>query len=390
MSICVYIINEHGDRYYAKTKAKKEKVMKKIICFVLITIMTVSLMISVSAAAADYDIKNDGDLLYEVDFGASGEYAFIDGRGENWNKTNPVVSEDGKSVTIEYTDEVGSGENKGRARFSTDKLSAFDVKGRSYTVTFTIESDAYVGVMLDGNTGFVINPSLNTTTVGQAQYRKSLGSDRVYNGTGNYKQTYAIEIQCDTEKNTNNSGVDAYFPTVYNLYVWNELNENWSLARELNPEMANKFEWEEDYEYFYIAFTRYSTDSNGFDETGAPVTTTVSDMKIYKGLLDEESKGPSAVIEVQEPEEEPEPDEDTDGDANGSGATDNSGNKQDPAKDPEANAPDTKAPETSTPETEPAAKKWLLGCGASVAMSGVALASTCAAMLALKRRRKDD
>ena len=365
--------------------------MKKIICFALVTIMAVSLMISVGAAAADYDIKKDGDLLYEVDFGATGEYAFVDGRGENWNKTNPQVSADGKSVTIEYTDEVASGENKGRARFSTDKLSAFDVKGRSYTVTFTIESDAYVGVMLDGNTGFVINPSLNTTTVGQAQYRKSLGGDRVYNGTGNYKQTYAIEVQCDTEKNTNNSGVDAYFPTVYNLYVWNELNENWSLARELDPEMANKFEWEEDYEYFYIAFTRYSTDTNGFDETGAPVTTTVSDMKIYKGLLAEDAKGPSAVIEVtEEEEEEPDPEE---GEEN-SGTTGNSGTTQTPNTNTETKPAETKAPETQEPTAtltpEPSTDKGLFGCGASVAMSGVALVGTCAAVLALKRRKNED
>ncbi len=49
--------------------------------------------------------------------------------------------------------------------------------------------------------------------------------------------------------------------------------------------------------------------------------------------------------------------------------------------------PETSAPETSAPETEPAAKS---GCGASVAMSGVALVGTCAAVLAIKRRKNED
>ena len=70
---------------------------------------------------------------------------------------------------------------------------------------------------------------------------------------------------------------------------------------------------------------------------------------------------------------------------------DGSNSADDPFDDgytPETKAPETetKAPET-TPETEPEANK---GCGGSIAMSGVALIGTCAAMLALKRRKNED
>jgi len=54
---------------------------------------------------------------------------------------------------------------------------------------------------------------------------------------------------------------------------------------------------------------------------------------------------------------------------------------------PETKAPETSAPETNAPETESAAKK---GCGASLAMTGVALVGACAAMLAVKRRKNED
>ena len=76
--------------------------MKKIICLALITIMTLSLVISVGASVADYTDAEDGDVLYEVDFGATGAYKFIDGRGDGWNLIDPQVSADGKSVTVQW------------------------------------------------------------------------------------------------------------------------------------------------------------------------------------------------------------------------------------------------------------------------------------------------
>ena len=372
--------------------------MKKFLCLALVIIMTASLAMSVGAAVSvpAYDSVEDGTLLYEVNFASKsgskdGVSEFIDGRGDNWYSVNPQVSADGKAVTVQYTTTEAAGTDKApeedgsraRARYASQKMSAFKTAGNSYTVEFTIDSKAYVGVMLDGNTGFIINPALNSTSVGQAHKMTNMPVE-VYDGTGASKQTYAIEMTCSAELSKSFDGsVDVYAPTVYRLLVKDEVNNNWRLVREITDEKElSRFEFEEGYDYFYFAVTRYGDDVLNYDTLGTPVTSTVSDVKIFKGI-DFLEKGESAIIEEEEEENT-----NTENGENGENAG-NSVDVQD-IPSPEDFAPPTAvttAPETTEAETEAEAKS---GCGASVSYAGIALVVACSAGLAVKTKKKED
>ena len=277
----------------------KAKTMKKALSLFLAVLMIALAipftLLTVSAASTSYDSANDGDVLYEVNFNGDSTYNPIDGRG-SWYKTNATPSNDGKSVTVQYTTDKRDGATVtlNRARFCSEAMTAFPVNGRSYTIEFTIDSKADVGFMLDGNTGFVINPSLNRTSIGQSDWRSALADYEVYDGTGNSKQTYAIELECSNTL----TGVK-YYPTVYKLYV-QQGDGTWKLIREVGgnvtvggsnngKEMASIFEWEyysanENYAYFYLSINRYGADENNFDANDNPVTSTVSDVTIKKGI----------------------------------------------------------------------------------------------------------
>ena len=350
--------------------------MKKLLSLALVIIMTASLMIAVGASGTDE--PQNGDLLGTVDFSGSN---FTDGRGSHWNKTNAQVSDNGDSVTVEYTDDKRNDgdENRGRARYGSDKMSAYKTAGNSYTVEFTIDSKAYVGVMLDGNTGFIINPALNSTSVGQTNVMDNMDFE-TYDGTGESKQTYAIEMTCSSETSKNYDGTfDVYAPTVYRLFVKDETNNNWRLVREITDTAElSRFEFEAGgYDYFYFAVTRYKDDECNFDaeNDNAPVKSTVSDVKIYKGI-DFITKGESAVITDEE--------DDLGGDDGSSNNT-----TTPPANDNKnTETTDTKATETTAAtETEAVEEK---GCGGVIGGVGVALVSALAAGVAVKSRKKKE
>ena len=245
----------------------------------------------VPAQYTAYENANDGDLLYAVDFGATQEgFVFSDSTSMHWNRINPIVSSDGSAVTVDYTYLTMNGEAKGRARFNS-QFDAYKVGGRAFTVEFTLDSTVPVGIQLDGAHGFVINPSTNTTSIGEYKNYTALGGEETYDGTGASKQTYAIELECASELAKNKGGYDAYYPIVHKLYVKNETNNTWELIRELPADMAYWFEWETDeWDYLSLAIARY-TDSG--------VTSTVSDVNIYKGInvLDEISASSSIYLQ---------------------------------------------------------------------------------------------
>lgn len=351
--------------------------MKKLLSLALVIIMTASLMIAVGASGTDE--SQNGALLGTVDFNTG----FTDGRGSHWNKTNAVVTDEGKTVTVEYTDTKrnSNDENRGRARYGSDKMSAYKTAGNSYTVEFTIDSKAYVGVMLDGNTGFIINPALNSTSVGQTNVMDNMDFE-TYDGTSASKQTYAIEMTCAAETSKSYDGsLDIYAPTVYRLFVKDETNNNWRLVREITDTAElSRFEFEAGgYDYFYFAVTRYQDDECNFDaeNNNAPVKSTVSDVKIYKGI-DFITKGESAIIIAPEGEE------------NGSNntpttpSTDNNTNKN---KDKNSN---TKTQNTETETNAETEAETTKGCGSVIAGVGVTLVSACAAGFVIKGRKKKD
>ena len=351
--------------------------MKKLLSLALVIIMTASLMIAVGASGTDE--PQNGDLLGTVDFSGSN---FTDGRGSHWNKTNAQVSDNGDSVTVEYTDDKRNDgdENRGRARYGSDKMSAYKTAGNSYTVEFTIDSKAYVGVMLDGNTGFIINPALNSTSVGQTNVMDNMDFE-TYDGTGASKQTYAIEMTCAAETSKSYDGsLDVYAPTVYRLFVKDEANDSWRLVREITDSAElSRFEFESGgYDYFYFAVTRYGDDEYNFDSENdnAPVKSTVSNVNIYKGI-DFITKGESAIVVPPE-------DENNAGDppiTNPSGGNTNNNND----KTTNTEKQDTEA--QTEAQTEAEAQK---GCGSVIAGVGAALVSACAAGFVISNRKKKE
>ncbi len=231
-----------------------------------------------------YENAEDGDLLYSVSFNASESgFRFSDGTATdsngNWSKTNAVTSADGKSVTIKSTtSNSGSGT---KAKYWT-KFTEYTVGGNSYTMVFTLDSTVPVGIILDCGAGFVINPSTNTTWIGRYAQKNGVAGEKTYDGTANSKQTYAIELSNAATTEKNHGNLDAYYPTVYKLYVQDDIAGTWTLVREVLPEQAHWFEWEAEggYDSLYMGFARY--DGNSTTES------TVSNVKLYKGndLLD--------------------------------------------------------------------------------------------------------
>lgn len=264
-----------------------KKTMKKILCLALVLMMTLpfaAFPVNADSAYKTYDEAEDGDLLYAVNFnGTSGFYSPSDG-ADGWNKTNKSVSNDGSAVTVQYTNANPKGTDKERARFY-GAISSYKINGKAYTVEFTINSTVPVGVHLDGGTGFIINPSQNKTWIGQSKSLTTLGKAQEYDGTGNSTQTYAIELKGgNTLEQKGNSDYDVYPAEVYKLYV-KQSDGTWKLIREVDNEHLNYFDWASGDEFFYLSINRYRVfDTWNLDAGDASATSTVSDMKIYKGI----------------------------------------------------------------------------------------------------------
>ena len=360
------------------------KKLKKLLCMMIAILMMASLAaVCVNAEAVDYDDAEDGDLLYELNFNGDEGFAPVDGRHSNWNSTDAQVSADGKSVTVTYTgknEDEPDGKSKSRARFA-GVLEDYTVPGKSYTVEFTVQSDVRVGIMLDGGCGFVVNPKSKYTWIGAYGDWTKIATYESYKGYGSDSNTdtYAIEISFGDQMSKDNEGHDCYAPEVYRLYV-KDTNGKWTLIRELEPYQAEFFDWEISggVEYFELDFAIVRYNAEQTNTEGSPTLSTVSDVKLYKGINFIEVN----EIEEEEPEEEEE-EQEQEQENNGSGnngASNNAGNNSKPAPTPV----ETDAPET---EAKPEAK---VGCGASIAMSGVALVSACAAMVAIKCKKKDE
>ena len=380
----------------------------------------------VKKAPADiYAEAEDGDLLYEVNFNDmtwSDDYY----NSDNWN-TYYNVSEDG--TTVRHLIHKGSafGATNRRAMWGgiadEERFSLND--GNKYTITFDalFGKDAYnvygIGIQVDGDNTLVIDGfglsywyAWNTRKVNKSDdgaYKWNYYTDK----DKTEKQSFAVEVDSENETMT--------------LYVADSAGEYFKV-REMTYDGADIAG--------ALVCRIYTTRVNADKTLDSKCWSEISDLTIYKGL----------VAETLEPPTEPETPDDDNTDDNGgttppagddntgdnggttppagddntgnnggttppagddntgdnSGTTpptgdDNTGNNggttppadDDSAgnEDPETNAPDTSAPETAAPETEPAAKT---GCGASVAMSGVALVGACAAVLAIKRRKNED
>ena len=377
--------------------------MKKILSIVLVILMTASLMAIFATAATptykSYADAQDGDVLYEVDFGATDPaFAFMDGHAKGvWYKTGAVVSGDGKSVTFQHTTEnlkytdptEAANQTKGRAKFWT-QLTEYPVAGKSFTIEFTLESAAPVGIYLDCGAGFVINPAENTTSIGEYSNATRIAGKEVYAGTFEAKQSYAIELCVTDTLAANRSNYNTYFPTLYKLYVKDEATNSYRLVRELDLAKANWFEWEpnpgkplsEGWECLYVNAVRFD-DNYTRDDIGNPIKSTLSNMVIRKGvdLLEISEVVPPADTEPETPEDTGTTPEDT-------GATETEPKETQNVPNPDDFAPPkpvTNAPETDA-QTEPAEG----GCASSIAMAGIAVVTVTATGIAVVSSKKKE
>ena len=260
--------------------------MKKIICLALTLLMVVP-MLSMAVGAntpayVEYANAQDGDLLYQLDFnGTAGFFEPGDSRGTGWNYSNFQPSADGKSATFNFTTSNEAGENKSRSRFA-GSFEKYTTIGTSYTLEFTLDSTAPVGIALDGGGCFIIQPTTNSTWIGRYGNWGIIGKQKVYSGSNEQVQTYAIELSFPTTTATNWNNKEAYNPTVYRLFVKNA-EGTWDLVREVPVDATIQFDWEVEYAYLDFAAIRYN-DNFKTDGDGNPVTSTVSDVKLYKGI----------------------------------------------------------------------------------------------------------
>ena len=255
-----------------------------------------------ASSAVAYDDAEDGDLLYELNFNGDDIFSPRDGDGK-WNKTDAVASADGKSVTVTYTDEVTiepeeeDRKSWGRARYH-GVLEGYSVIGNSYSLEFTVQSDVRVGIMLDGFNGFVVNPKDKYTWIGSYGNWAKIANWESYKDyapcSDTNTETYVIEIAFSDTMSKDNNGADCYAPTLYKLYV-KGADGKITLIREVESYATNMFDWEIDNgtEYFELDFSIIRYHSEQYD---AP--TTVSDVKLYKGIGLYEVKMP--IIEDEE------------------------------------------------------------------------------------------
>ncbi|MBE6535394.1 MAG: hypothetical protein E7677_02065 [Ruminococcaceae bacterium] len=286
--------------------------MKKRISRILAVLLTICMLplpfaaLPASAAVAvDYDDADDGDLLYTVDF--SGDSVFKS-PGSSW--AGATVDTTQTSVTM-YTKSDSKRISRGSA-WGAD-LKGYTVLGKAYTTVFTLtasDSDEEIGFLPCDWAGFVIAPGQNKykfvttkhSTNDQGRYEGEITSG-TYNGTGALTQTYAVEFKVSgTEANPS---VDAY-----NLYV--KSDDTWMLVCALTDEQMDEsyFDWfyyysgvyEEDFTMrFYRRY--YKLDSSGFTTSTQDLTqqgiVTVSDAKVYKGLISDLNQPQNSKIYYQ-------------------------------------------------------------------------------------------
>ena len=357
-----------------------KKTIKKILALALVLIMTLPLVaVAVSATAPTYKSyaeATDGELLYEVNFnGTAGFFEPTDGRGAGWNDSAAQVSADGKSVTIKYTDDNTDGEeSKGRSRF-TGELNSYSIIGTSYTITFTVDTIARVGIALDGGAAVVLEPTANTTSFGRYGNWTNIAGKEQYTGTGNSAQTYAIEISFPTVTNKNYNEIDSYSPVVYKLYVLDETTNEWVLIRTVAEAQAIGFDFEAGYPYLDIAIIRYH--DKIADGDGNPATATVSNMTIYKGIDILAKKEEAPVTPDNNGGNENAGNENTENESTGDTTT---------TEPPKSYAPPKAVTEAAT-EAQTEVVFEATGCGATLAGTGLVLASSCVAAIAINHKK---
>ena len=273
-------------------KKKFSKILAVLLTVCMLPLPLTALPAS-AATAVDYDDAVDGDLLYKVDF--TGDSVFNNPKG-GWASATVTTSQ----TSVVMSTKSSSG--RLGSVWGAD-LKGFTILNKSYTVVFTLEAsddDERIGFLPDDWAGFIITPGQNAyefITTKNDGYEDSNSEGRyegvitsgTYEGTNSLKQTYAIEFK--TSGTESDPSVDAY-----NLYV--EMDGEWVLVCSLTDAQMDEsyFDWfyydndvyEEDLtmrfyrRYYKLNSSGYTTSTRDETQKG---TVTVSDAKVYKGLV---------------------------------------------------------------------------------------------------------
>ena len=268
------------------------------------------------AVAGGYLDEDDTDSptneikpLYTVNFNGDSNMAKL---VQGWDGFGYVESEamaasaDGSSVTLKVA--------SGKWANASSQLNGLGIQNGAYTFVFTVtasDNNEEVGLLLDHQTGFVVNPGQNTFRyTSHLNGGSTLIETTEYNGTGALTQIYAVEVEGEGEGSVNGQpNVDVTTYKLYNLAADGEGKSAWNLACSLTAEQLNSFlfDWGVKGDCDGNVYARFSRDRKNFDEANNG-TITVSDFTVYEGLVTADMTFESE----EEPEETPE--ETVDGD----------------------------------------------------------------------------
>ena len=261
-----------------------KKTAKKILCVVLVMLMTVPLIAFQTTAsdyAANYDAVADGELIYNANFkGTSGFWA---PKG-SWAGMKTTIASDGSSITVKPSDGTLGGS---KVNLWGDCLPYpnFRILQSAYTIEFTVEAenaDQEVGLFLDWKTGFAVTPGKDSFRYvdGKSQKAVTVMEDE-YEGTGALTQTYAIEIKDEGDPKDGDKANFVYNVTEYNLYV--KQNDVWVQIFSLKDSehkdaIKNALNLDYDNYELVLRLFRDGLNENQYNKI------TVSNLNVYKGL----------------------------------------------------------------------------------------------------------
>ena len=234
---------------------------------------------AVFSASAETSAQAEIEPLYTVNFNGDSNMAKLEKQGWDANMT-VTRSSDGTSVDLKI--------NSGKWGNVGSQLNGLNIQGGSYTFVFTVtasDDNEEIGLLLDHQTGFVVNPGQNTYRYTDHLKETTPIATTEYNGTGELTQTYAIEVAGEGEGSTNgqpNVTIVAY--NLYNLTTDDAGNEVWNLAATLEDKLDGFFfDWGYAGDCDANIYARFSRDRKNYNDANNG-TITVSDFTVYEDL----------------------------------------------------------------------------------------------------------
>ena len=367
--------------------------MKKLICLVMVLMMTASVFAICTTAeeneffaATDYASVAENGLIYNVNFKGTSDFWAPKGA---WAGMKATVSEDGKSVALKPNTTTD-----GKTNLWGEMLPypAFRMLQSSYTAVFTLtaaDADQEMGFFFDWKSGFAITPGKNsyryvdarTNNQGKTVY------EATYEGTGELSQTYAIEIKDEGTDVDGNKANFQYNITEYNLYVakdgaWVQLFSLKNADATTAAAIKGSTNWDYDNYEFVLRFLRDGLNGQSGDMT-------VGDMSIYKGLAvaNNAVAAPGAPVTPDEPTEtEPTETEPTETEPTETEPTETEPTETEPTE----TEPAVTEPEATEPEATDVIEEDT-GCASFIGLGGAALITLSAAgAFFVARSKKED